>query len=85
MKHKLVISNYWHNPGITVKLWKDAQTAPQGAIELSMNFEDFIQGFLQEHKHPVKIWTRAQLETAIREAITTVLEKTKEASVEGIR
>jgi len=80
-KATLVQSNYWHRPGIAVNLIQDTNTAPNGAISVSTDFEDVILAILAEIEHPVKHLTRKSQEKAIRAAISTVLEKIKESTV----
>jgi len=80
MKTVLVQSNYWHNPGIKITLQHD-EIAPEGAIHVEADFEDVVKALLNEMDHPIKIWTRQRLESAIRKALETTLEKVKESTI----
>lgn len=76
-REKVVISRYWNNPSITVKVTDDS-------ISLEFSMDDFIAALLSEMKHPFVMMTRAQQETAIIEAKESVLLKVKEASAQAV-
>lgn len=80
-RETIVISNFWHKPGIKIAL-HHGDDAPQGGISLETDLEDFIKGVLHEIAHPVKVWTKAGQEKEIREAISATCEKIKAASAQ---
>ena len=82
---KVVISNFWHNPGIEITVMHHEKKAPKGAIFVEMDFKDFLQALALEMCHPLRIFTKNRLRTAIESAARSVIEKAKLASTEGIR
>ena len=89
---KIIISNYWHNPGIKISLFH-GDDAPEGGIKLEIPLEDFIQAIMGEITHPVRgwtwpwtkePWTRAQQENQLRSAIDNVVDKIKQASAQAL-
>jgi len=85
MRSKVVISNYWHNPGIRVTVFVDPEIAPDGGIHLEIALDDLVAGVLAEMKHPTQIWTRASLVAEVAAAVARAIEKIKMASSEGVR
>jgi hypothetical protein len=76
MRETLVISNYWHKPGIKVSFVSDADS-PKGGIQLGIPVADFIAAVAKETRTP--LFTRA----AVARALTVALEKIKESSTAG--
>lgn len=80
-RETVVISNYWHNPGIKVSVVHGSE-APHGGIILETPIEDFVLAVGKEMTTP--IWTRAQLERLLEAAVNTAIEKIKMASTHGV-
>ena len=72
-KVSLVISRHWNNPTITVAVNQDQ-------IQLFADIGSFAKGVLAELPHPAKVWTRAQMESALLTALVKAVEKVKDAS-----
>jgi hypothetical protein len=68
---RVVVSNYWHKPGIRVTLFHDPEKAPAGGIALSLPLEDFLKALIAEGGLD---------EDALRTATDSVLEKVKLSS-----
>lgn len=77
-KIRVVMSNYWHRPGITIKLIHDTEDAPNGAIELSITLADFLQALFHEMKDPA-------LEVQFANAVASTLAKVKVSSVGNVQ
>ena len=76
-KMRVVLSNYWHRPGITIKLIHDREDAPNGAVEMSISLIDFLQALFVELGEP-------EMEHQFARAIGNTLNKVKEASVGNV-
>jgi hypothetical protein len=72
------MSNYWHRPGVMIKLIHEKDEAPNGAIELSVTMTDFLQALFTEMGHP-------EVERDFASAITKTLEKIKHATIGNIQ
>lgn len=73
----LLVSNYWHKPGIAMRIIHCPDQAPEGGIMLEMPLEDFRKAVLAELPHSLKLWTSAQMEAAMDTAMTAVVDKLK--------
>lgn len=76
----LLVSNFWHNPGITMRVVHDSD-APLGSVHLEMDLADFEKSVLAEMPHPAFTWTSAQLTSHMAAAFALAIEKMKLATV----
>ena len=74
---KLVISRYWHNPIITVKLSDDD-------IKIEITSADFVRALAKEIGNPAFILTNAQLERYMLASMINVQLKIQESSTQGV-
>jgi hypothetical protein len=77
------MSNYWHNPGISIT-FKHDHDSPEGSVHVEIGMNDFVQALVKELDHPMKIWTRTGLSKALNNAYATALEKVKEATNKAV-
>jgi len=80
IKSTVVASNYWHKPNITVTFKHNQYDSPDGSVHVEIAMEDFLAALSKELSHPVKVWTRTQLNKDIANAYAVALEKVKEAT-----
>lgn len=79
---KVVVSNYWHNPGITVRVIHHQETAPAGSCHVEISMEDLIQALMAELDpkqwtepiaerlpHPILAFTRQRHAAALESAL----------------
>lgn len=76
----LVISNHWHNPGISVTFRHNHTDSPNGSIHVEIGMDDFLKALASELDHPMKVWTRKQQAKSLQKAYLSALEKVKEAT-----
>jgi hypothetical protein len=79
----VVSSRYWHHPQVRCQyVHGEEEGAPYGGVEVYVEFEDLVRGALAELAHPVRLFTRAQLERALRAAFARAITKLNESSVQ---
>lgn len=76
-KVALVISRFWNAPKIEVSINADK-------ISLNLGIDDLATALIEEIVNPLKLWTRDSLNLKVRTALVSIVEKTKEASVQAL-
>lgn len=79
VRSRVVISNYWHKPGIQCKVFYNESSAPAGAIELTIFLDDFLKSIASEMA-PRKWFKPYNNAIEVVEAASRALEKIKESS-----
>jgi len=79
-RSSIVVSNYWHKPGISVTFKHNQGDSPNGSIHVEIGMDDFLKAIANELPHPIKVWTSKAQAAAVKQAYLTALEKVKEAT-----
>lgn len=73
-KSFVIVSRKWHSPQIEV-------TYGDEGIGISMPMEDFLKALTTHCVHPLHLWTRTSLVTAIERSAAAVREEMKLSTI----
>jgi hypothetical protein len=77
-RQRLVISRHWNNPTVEV-------TVDQDKIAIFLSASDFAEAVGYEFRlHPANLITRKRFLAALQQAVSSAIEKAKEASTEAM-